>query len=97
MLASGCTPSSDISEPDDLLLPEERFLVEQYMRIVEARRMAAAGDEAADSLFAVLAEEIPVDSLLALGDRISAQEPGRWPFIFEEIVARKRNMEDDLR
>jgi len=97
LLASGCTPSSEISEPADQLSPEESFLVEQYMRIVDARRKAAAGDESADSLFAVLAEEIPVDSLLALGDRISAEEPERWRFLFEQIDADKRLMEDALR
>ena len=97
LLTSACDPAPDLAEPTDQLSAEESFLVEQYLRIVEARRVAASGAANADSLFAVLAAEIPADSMMAIGDRISALEPERWPPIFEEIERRKNLMEEALR
>ncbi len=76
-----------------VLSPEEVFWVEQYLRIVEARQMAADGDSLADGHFNHLAEQLPADSLIALVDAISTRDPQRWPLIFEEIVRRKKIME----
>ena len=97
LLLAACGPAPDLAEPTDQLRPEERFLVDHYLRLVEARRVAAAGDARADSLFKVLSAEIPADSLLAIGDRISTLEPERWLPIYEEIERRKRIMEETLR
>ncbi len=75
------------------LTPEEEFWVEQYLRIVEGRMMAAAGDSLADGHFNFLGENLPADSLLALTESISERDPKRWSVIFEEIVRRKKIME----
>lgn len=75
------------------LSPEEEFWVEQYLRIVEVRMMAAEGDSLADGRFNFLGENLPADSLLAITESISERDPERWSVIFEEIVRRKKIME----
>ncbi len=77
------------------LSPEEEFLVQQYLRIVDARRLAALGDTLADARFDHLAASLPGDSLRAVAARISAERPERWPVLFEEIVRRKQILEGE--
>lgn len=76
-----------------VLSGEEKYWVEQYLRIVEARMLAARGDSLAEGNFNYLAEDLPADSLLALTETITERDPRRWPVIFEEIVRRKKIME----
>ena len=76
---------------------EELFFIEQYLRLVEARGYAAMGDSTADGRFALLATELPADSLRAIAERISREEPERWLPIYEEIVRRKKTMESEKR
>jgi hypothetical protein len=75
------------------LSADEEFLVQQYLRIVDARRLAALGDSLAEGRFAQLAASFPEDSLRAVAARISAERPERWPLLFEEIVRRKQILE----
>jgi hypothetical protein len=77
------------------LRPEEEFFVQQYLRLVEARRLAALGDSLAEPRFAHLSASLPEDSLRAVAARISAESPQRWPLIFEEIVRRKQIQESE--
>ena len=76
-----------------VLSPREEFFVQQYLRLVEARQLAAAGDSLADARFNQLANSFPADSLEGVAADISAKDPTRWPVIFEEIVRRKQIME----
>jgi len=87
-LLAGCAPSSTTDEDDAALDARERFFVEQYLRVVEARALAIEGSDEADSLYAVLAAEIPLDSITNLADRISRKRPERWRPIFREIERR---------
>lgn len=77
------------------LSAEEEFLVQQYLRVVDARHLAALGDSAADARFAQLAATFPGDSLRAVAARISAERPERWPLLFEEIVRRQQILESE--
>jgi hypothetical protein len=77
------------------LSAEEEFLVQQYLRVVDARRLAALGDSVAEARFAHLAAVFPGDSLRAVAARISAERPERWPLLFEEIVRRKQILENE--
>jgi len=74
---------------------DEEFLVQQYLRVVDARRLAALGDSVAEARFTHLAEVFPGDSLRAVAARISAERPERWPVLFEEIVRRKQILESE--
>lgn len=74
---------------------EEEFFVQQYLRVVEARRLAALGDSLAEERFARLAVSLPDDSLRSLAAAFSAEQPERWPLIFEEIVRRKQALEGE--
>ena len=88
------------SGPEDLavkLSAEEQFFVEQYMRLVEARKYAVARDSLAAGRFAFLAQELPEDSLRTIARNISEQDPERWTQIFEEIVRRKKILEAESR
>jgi hypothetical protein len=77
------------------LSAEEEFLVQQYLRVVDARRLAALGDSTAEARFAQLAVALPSDSLRAVAARISSEQPERWPLLFEEIVRRKQILESE--
>lgn len=82
------------AETDTVQLnPEEEFWVEQYLRVVEARMLAASGDSLAEGRFNYLVEDLPVDSLRALTESFGEGDPTRWPVIFEELVRRKKIME----
>ena len=90
-LAAGCAGESE--PPAAALTPEEDYLVEQYLRVVEARHQALLGDSLAAGRFHFLEEALPTDSLRAIARRISAETPRRWPLVFEEIVRRKQILE----
>jgi len=91
-LAAGCAERRDGAPA---LSAEEEFFVQQYLRVVEARRLAALGDSLAEGRFARLAAELPEDSLRSLAAAFSAEQPERWPLIFEEIVRRKQTLEGE--
>ncbi|MBM4117383.1 hypothetical protein FJ251_06500 [bacterium] len=91
-LAGGCAEQRAAAPA---LSAEEEFFVQQYLRVVEARRLAALGDSLAGERFARLAASLPDDSLRALAGAFSAEQPERWPLIFEEIVRRKQALEGE--
>jgi hypothetical protein len=79
------------------LTKQEVFVVEQYLRLVELRHAALAGDSLLEADFEALAEVFPADSLRSVTARISADSPDRWIPIFEEIIRRKEIMADESR
>lgn len=87
-LLAGCGPSPVSDEAAARLDAEERFFVEQYLRAAEARRLALQGAPGADSLYARLAAELPVDSVMEFAARVSRERPERWRPIFQEIERR---------
>ncbi len=87
-ILAGCGPSPDPQEAPPELKAEELFLVEQYLRVVEVRHLATEGRAEADSVFAALALEVPVDSVMEISERISREDPQRWRVIFQEIERR---------
>jgi hypothetical protein len=91
-LILGCGTGDTESGPADLA-PQEEYWVEQYLRVVEARMLAAAGDSLAEGRFTYLVEDLPADSLRAITEAISAEDPTRWAVIFEELIQRKKVME----
>ncbi|MBN2171392.1 MAG: hypothetical protein JW819_08735 [Candidatus Krumholzibacteriota bacterium] len=91
-LTAGCAREGD-PPAATTLTPEEDYLVEQYLRVVEARYEALLGDSLAAGRFHFLEEALPSDSLRAIARRISAETPRRWPLVFEEIVRRKQILE----
>jgi len=89
-LLAGC----DLGPPKEApsaLEADELFFVEQYVRVAEARQLAAEGSRQADTRFARLASEIPLDSVIDVAERISRERPERWHPIFEEIDRRLRH------
>ncbi len=81
-------PESEVIE----LTSDETFVVEQYLRLVEARQLSAAQDESAESVWAYLTIDFPSDSVRIVTARITERDPERWPLVFEEIVRRKKLM-----
>lgn len=92
VLAGGCGERRSAAPA---LSAEEEYFVQQYLRVVEARHLAALGDSLAEARFARLAADLPGDSLRTLAAAFSAEQPERWPLIFEEIVRRKQILEDE--
>jgi len=88
VLLSGCGLAPEPDKAPEKLDPQELFLVEQYLRVVEVRGEALRGAEEADSLLDALAAEIPVDSIMSIAARVSRERPDRWRPIFQEIVRR---------
>jgi hypothetical protein len=91
-LLLGCGAGETETAPAQLA-PAEEYWVEQYLRIVEARMLAAAGDSLAEGRFTYLIEDLPADSLRALTEALSQKDPTRWAVVFEELVRRKKIME----
>ncbi len=91
-LLLGCGAGDAETVPAELT-PDEEFWVDQYLRIVEARMLSAAGDSLAEGRFNYLVEDMPTDSLRALTTAIGEKDPTRWAVIFEELVRRKKIME----
>ncbi len=93
-LLLGCGAGDAETGPDELT-PDEEFWVDQYLRLVEARMLAAAGDSLAESRFSYLVEDLPTDSLRAMARAFGEKDPTRWTVIFEELVRRKKIMESE--
>ncbi len=93
LLACNAGDASDAETGPAELASEEEYWVEQYLRVVEARMLAAAGDSLAEGRFNYLIEDLPADSLRALTEALSEKDPTRWAVIFEELVRRKKIME----
>ncbi len=91
-LLLGCGAGEAETGPAELT-PGEEFWVDHYLRIVEARMLAAAGDSLAEGRFTYLVEDLPADSLRTLTAAIGEKDPTRWAVIFEELVRRKKIME----
>lgn len=74
----------------EILEPKEVFLVEEYLRLLEARKLALSSSELADSAFAALGEIFPLDSLRGVARQISEEETERWIPVYEEIHRRSQ-------
>ena len=86
-----------VDDGDSGLDAREIFVVEQYLRLLEARRMVVDQDSLAADVFTFLEQDLPADSLRGAVAEISSRDPERWPLIFEEIVRRKKIMMDETR
>jgi hypothetical protein len=94
-LAATTCMRPDSYGPAPTLSAEERYFVEQYLRLVEARDLAARGDSFTEGRFLALQQDLLADSLRAIAGRLSKDHPERWPLVFEEIVRRKEIMETE--
>ncbi|MDP6418131.1 MAG: hypothetical protein QF492_03765 [Candidatus Krumholzibacteria bacterium] len=72
----------------DILDQEEIFLVEEYLKLIEARKLALNSIELSDSAFAALGDTFPLDSLRGIARQISEDNTERWIPIYEEIHRR---------
>ncbi|MCP4546041.1 MAG: hypothetical protein GY835_06210 [bacterium] len=92
VITLGSCTNNDSSEDAIVLTPDEIFVVEQYLRLVEARHLSASKDDAAESRWNFLAFDFPTDSLQVVMAEITARDPERWSLVFDEIVRRKKIM-----
>jgi hypothetical protein len=96
LLSSYCT-GPDKQQEIPSLNAEERYLVDAYLKVVEARDLHAVSYLKSDSLFTVLDSTIDTTRIANTIRKLNG-EPDRWLVVFESIEKqlgyRQRELED---